>query len=103
LRDEDIFARWGGEEFIFLLPETDGKQAFLFAKRLGQLISETPIKGNDTLVNITCSLGVTSSNTAHDSLEAMFQRAGQALYKAKRAGRNRAVLWKNKSKETFTP
>ncbi|MFO7583932.1 MAG: diguanylate cyclase [Anaerolineales bacterium] len=102
-RDEDIFARWGGEEFIFLLPEADGKQAFLFAKRLGQLISETPIKGNNTLVNITCSLGVTSSNTAHDSLEAMFQRADQALYKAKSAGRNRAILWENKSKESFTP
>jgi|GEM_PF-467560 len=102
-RDEDIFARWGGEEFIFLLPETDGSQAFLFAKRLGQLIFETPIKGNGNLVNITCSLGVTSSNTAQDSLESMFQRADQALYEAKRAGRNRAVLWENKSKEAFIP
>jgi diguanylate cyclase (GGDEF)-like protein len=102
-RDEDIFARWGGEEFIFLLPETEGMQAFLFARRLGKLISETPIKGNDSLVNITCSLGVTSSNTTDDSLEAMFQRADQALYEAKRAGRNRAVLWEDKSKEALTP
>jgi diguanylate cyclase (GGDEF)-like protein len=100
-RDQDLFARWGGEEFIFLLPETEGKQAFLFAKRLGKLISETPIKGNNELVNITCSLGITSSNANQDSLESMFRRADDALYEAKHAGRNRAVLWE--SKETSAP
>lgn len=102
-RDQDLFARWGGEEFIFLLPETEGTRAFLFAERLGKLISETPIKGKEKLVNITCSLGVTSSNTAGDSLEAMFQRADHALYEAKNSGRNRTVLWESKNKEISIP
>ncbi|HAE58378.1 MAG TPA: hypothetical protein DCG54_02435 [Anaerolineae bacterium] len=99
-RNQDLFARWGGEEFIFLLPETEGEQALQFARRLCEIIYQTPIHGEGYRAAITCSLGVAASSTAHDSLEAMFRRADHALYEAKRTGRNRAVLWEGETQQS---
>jgi diguanylate cyclase (GGDEF)-like protein len=99
-RNQDLFARWGGEEFIFLLPETEGEQALQFARRLCEIIYQTPIHGEGYRAAITCSLGVAASRTTDDSLEAMFRRADHALYEAKRTGRNRAVLWEGETQQS---
>jgi len=84
LRKTDLIARWGGEEFIFLLPNTQADQAMEIANKIRQLIeaSEFP------LVNkITASLGVAFLGVGDDELE-LVKRADTALYKAKEKGRN---------------
>lgn len=94
-RKKDLFARWGGEEFIFLLPETDGNEAFEFTERLRRLIAETPSLVGPYSITVTASLGVAPLSSPQDTLEALLSRADQAMYSAKDRGRNCTVLWQN--------
>lgn len=95
-RTSDLPARFGGEEFIVLLPETDLSGAASFAERLRQLIAsrEIPLKNGYKMV-VTASLGVASLTPAElgalDSGEKLIQLADDALYQAKRGGKNRVV------------
>lgn len=86
LRDVDMLGRWGGEEFIAVLPETDFAQTLNKAHALCAHIAATPLAG-DHAISISC--GVTSVLPG-DSADALLQRADQALYAAKHQGRNRA-------------
>ncbi|MEW6989967.1 diguanylate cyclase [Colwelliaceae bacterium 6441] len=83
-RNSDVVARWGGEEFVLLCPETDLDEAIELAKRfqkaLGQLKS-------DTLPSITCSVGIAELH-AKDSADEWFISADKAMYKAKNQGKN---------------
>lgn len=79
LRINDIFARWGGEEFIILLPRTDIESAYIKAEELRQVI-ETYL--NKELPQITISLGVTEVNNA-DDMNSCLQRVDKALFMAK--------------------
>lgn len=84
LRSADLFARWGGEEFIILAPETPLDCLRQLAERLRQAFAATPI---DPIGIITASFGIAVS--VHDeSLDALVRRADRALLAAKRAGRN---------------
>jgi len=83
----DLLARWGGEEFLLLLPETDLAQACAFAERLRQQFEATPMEGGPTPLAVTASFGVAQLG-AHANLEELIKNADVALYKAKRAGRN---------------
>lgn len=94
-RKNDLFARWGGEEFIFLLPETDGAEAFEFTERLRRLIAETPSLVGPYSITVTASLGVAPLSSPQDTLEMLLSRADQAMYAAKDQGRNCTVLWQN--------
>ncbi len=85
IRDQDILARWGGEEFLVLAPETDLEGAKNLAQKLKEKIEETSF-GN--LDGITCSFGVTQWNE-NDNLDSIINRADQAMYAAKNGGRNR--------------
>lgn len=96
-RTSDLPARFGGEEFIVLLPETDLTGAASFAERLRSLIASREIPlGNGQLLQITASLGVASFTPAElgslDSGEKLIQLADDALYQAKRDGKNRVVV-----------
>ncbi len=92
LRSSDLFARWGGEEFTLLLPETDHKQAILIAERLREKISALKIAWEDTTITVTASFGVNSVIKAEGvSLDEMIQKADRALYRAKAEGRNRVA------------
>jgi diguanylate cyclase (GGDEF)-like protein len=93
-RPYDSPARWGGEEFIILLPETNEEEAYLFAERIRQNFSAglTPA----IPLNITVSIGV-SQYQPGDTLELFVDRADKALYHAKSAGRDRVVRWSSLS------
>lgn len=87
LRVPDLLARWGGEEFVMLLPDTTHHAASALAERLRQLIAAHSFQGVE---GITASLGVTTL-AAKDDLACCMQRLDEALYAAKRAGRNQVV------------
>lgn len=92
LRDVDVFGRFGGEEFVALLPETALSGASLLAERLRRAITElrVPLAAGD--LHITASLGVAERATTETSFDHMLSRADQALYRAKQAGRDRVEL-----------
>lgn len=85
LRDVDILGRWGGEEFLILCPETDQASAVALAERLRCAIAEHTFSYLD--FGPTISIGV-STFRATDTQENLLERADQALYRAKAAGRN---------------
>jgi diguanylate cyclase (GGDEF)-like protein len=93
LRSTDINGRYGGEEFVFLLPETDQDAAQAFAERLRRTIADLPIALEGHALHITASLGLASQTNDCPSLEALLDRSDQALYAAKRSGRNRVCTW----------
>ncbi len=88
-RDSDLLARWGGEEFILLLTNTDAIRATHIAERLRATTEETPITVNAQEINVTVSIGVASFPDDGKSIEELISRADGALYEAKRNGRNR--------------
>lgn len=88
IRNSDLFARWGGEEFVFLIPDADPEMARSIAEKTRELINETEFKVVD---KITISLGVATLNS-DDNKETLLDRADQALYKAKEKGRNVVVI-----------
>ncbi|NNJ09262.1 diguanylate cyclase [Chloroflexales bacterium ZM16-3] len=92
LRDIDIVARFGGEEFVGLLPETTYEGAILVAQRLRERISSCPIESDAGPISITISIGVDSYDDVFaGSLKDLIDRADQALYVAKNSGRNQVV------------
>ncbi len=89
LRNIDILARYGGEEFVILLPVTDAQSARIVAERVRANVAELHVQsGNDPALKVTISLGVATCAAHTVSLEALLHRADQALYRAKRNGRN---------------
>lgn len=89
VRPYDVFARFGGEEFIFLLPDTDEQQAKAFSERLRQLIARHIIPYNNINLQITISVGMTVFYPGGGTLDDLISRADSALYKAKDFGKNR--------------
>lgn len=89
LRQPDIFGRFGGEEFLIVLPESSLDQALVVAERLRSRVADTKVWTNAGVVNITISLGVATLTPEDVNFESMVQRADQALYRSKNTGRNR--------------
>ncbi|SEL83600.1 sensor domain-containing diguanylate cyclase [Halomonas daqiaonensis] len=88
MRQPDFLARWGGEEFVALLPETDPSEAARMAERLCRCIEVEPFP---EVGGLTISLGITSFRNG-DTLNMLLKRVDNALYEAKRTGRNRVVV-----------
>jgi two-component system, sensor histidine kinase LadS len=90
-RETDVLARWGGEEFLLLLPGTTATEAARLAERLRIVLADTPVDiGNGESVRLTASIGVGCASSC-DSLDALIRQADAALYAAKDGGRNRVV------------
>lgn len=89
-RKADLACRFGGEEFVIILPHTGKKDAYLLCDRLRATIEETRFEGEEVLPlgKITVSSGVAAFPVDADSVEDLVERADQALYAAKRGGRN---------------
>jgi diguanylate cyclase (GGDEF)-like protein len=93
LREADVMARYGGEEFVVMLPETPVNLAFLAAERLWMAIAAIQLDVEGHKVAISVSLGVAGLDPGCRNLEALIERADQALYRAKKAGRGQIVVW----------
>jgi two-component system cell cycle response regulator len=93
VRGIDLACRYGGEEFVVVMPDTDAGFAYTVAERLRQSIELTPFPINRAphKINITASIGIASSGGAGDDSDKLLYRADQALYRAKREGRNRVI------------
>jgi diguanylate cyclase (GGDEF)-like protein len=92
LREYDFIGRYGGDEFVCVLPGCDAPVGRAIAERLRAIIAAEPFKWNDHSVPITISVGLASTGSAGLDAEALVHAADEALYRAKARGRNRVEL-----------
>jgi diguanylate cyclase (GGDEF)-like protein len=92
VRDCDVFARLGGEEFGLLLPDTRLAQALATAERLRSEIGTASVKQNGQLISCTASFGIAMCRKGRSSLDQLLAAADHALFRAKHQGRNRVEL-----------
>ncbi len=93
LRDGDIFARVGGEEFALILQDSTKNIAMKVGERIRSVIESTPcITGNEKIY-ITVSAGCINSGNKTPDSESLYRKADEALFKAKADGRNRIVYY----------
>ena len=93
-RETDVVARYGGDEFVVLLPATAGPPAFKLAERIRQAMEAHPIRVENARLSVTSSQGIATYpvNSRIHGHEDLIREADKALYQAKQAGRNRSVL-----------
>lgn len=90
----DLPGRYGGEELVVLLPETDTPGAMTLAERIRERVEKAALKGpNGEKLSVTISIGVATFPAMGDSTASLFEHADQALYASKQGGRNRVTLW----------
>ncbi|KJE36387.1 hypothetical protein UF64_04365 [Thalassospira sp. HJ] len=89
--EETLFFRLGGEEFVVLLPDTEGEGARFVAERIRERIEKSPTKLADTIIPVTVSAGIASYRLG-ETPEEILKRADHALYQAKENGRNQSCL-----------
>ena len=96
IRSEDTLGRFGGEEFLLLMPMTEQPAAEQVADKLIQLLRQQPLQLNDTLIALTTSIGIATapSNGPALSSETILQQADKALYHAKANGRDQVIAYK---------
>ena len=91
LRSTDVLARYGGDEFVVLLPDTGTVGTRDVAERIRESIARTPLELRDTNVSITVSIGLAGYPNDGRGTDSIMQRADEAMYRAKAEGRNRVV------------
>lgn len=97
LRTDDILGRFGGEEFVILLPETKLEDARNIAERLRLLVENTPLETDIGPIKTTISIGIALTERTHSvTIEQLLSRADRAMYLAKRSGRNRVIIWEER-------
>jgi len=92
LRESDMLARLGGEEFAILIPQANREGALGLAERVRKVLEDTPLVYNDVPIHVTASVGVTIMSHTDPNTDKMLSRADHALYEAKRNGRNRVEI-----------
>ena len=93
IRDSDVVGRYGGEEFLILLPHTDAQAVKKVAERLRSLVenSTQTLSEQGEIVRFTVSIGVATQTDKAESLARLITLADHALYQAKAEGRNRVI------------
>ncbi|MDF0553475.1 diguanylate cyclase [Kamptonema sp. UHCC 0994] len=100
LRNVDFWGRFGGEEFVVVLPETNLESAVEVAERIRKTLEKTVITiQEEKQVQITVSIGVSSYQLEDTKIDAVLQRADKALYEAKNQGRNRVIADKYSNRQ----
>lgn len=97
LRPYDVLGRYGGEEFMVLLPGCELRAGAVVAERLRKSFSDAPFQVDKLAIDVTASFGIVCSSQPHSSLEMLVDAADSALYRAKANGRNRIELAKPSS------
>jgi diguanylate cyclase (GGDEF)-like protein len=92
VREVDLVGRYGGEELVILMPETNLKTALQVAERLRRSIAENPLEISGRKLSLTVSIGVAQKDDNTLELETLLARADQAMYIAKHKGRNRVSV-----------
>lgn len=95
LRKQDVVARWGGEEFVLLLPDTPVSGAQKLCEKLRSKIAEHQLPGTKNTHQVTATLAIFTSALGDDDLDTMLHYADQALYAGKGSGRNKVVVASN--------
>lgn len=93
LRSIDILSRYGGEEFVILLPETSSDQAFEVAERLREVVVEKPFTPDGLSIPITISQGVSVTHGEGPDIRSLIKKADEAMYLSKRLGRNLVTVF----------
>lgn len=101
LRAQDSVARWGGEEFLLLLPETELDGARFLAEELRILIRETPLNYEGEIITTSITAGVARHRPGEESMEEAIRRADKALYRGKEGGRNRVEVAEGGDKQSI--
>ena len=91
LRRTDVFGRYGGDEFLVVLPETSQREAIEISRRVCETLASHPIDYGDAALRITASVGVATAPIGPCTREELIKRADRALFRAKSEGGNRAV------------
>ena len=90
-RQTDFVARFGGEEFIMLLPDTSKESGLILAEKIRTIIAKSGFNAGGKAISVTISCGITQYLN-EDSFDSLFERADQGLYSAKNKGRNQCIL-----------
>ena len=94
LREFDLVGRYGGEEFVTLIPEADLTAASEVAERIRKSVSDLIVQTNQGETSITVSIGGCARTSQMHDLDSLIDKAGEALHVAKQTGRNRVVIEK---------
>jgi len=101
-RTSDIVARLGGDEFALLLPETEIPQAMVVAERIREAVHRQPLTVDGIAIEITLSVGLAAATLSQPGIDALMKAADEALYEAKRRGRNRVSIAEDKQIANYT-
>jgi len=93
IRETDFIGRYGGEEFVVILPETKASDAIQIAEKMRHLVAERPVFFEGRPIKVTASIGVAELNSGMTNYEEVFEGADKALYLSKEGGRNRTTLF----------
>jgi diguanylate cyclase (GGDEF)-like protein len=91
LRRTDVFGRYGGDEFLLVLPDTSRREAIEIGRRLCETLAAHPIEYDDLSLRVTASVGIATAEHGPCSREDLIKRADRALFRAKSGGGNRAM------------
>jgi len=106
LRESDVLARFGGEEFVVILPRTKGSTSYTLAERLRHVVEDFQLAlpgepdSAPLSINVTVSIGVAELNDQCKTCQCLIENADRSLYQAKRNGRNRVIMSKSSNTET---
>ena len=93
-RSEDVSGRYGGEEFIVILPATNAKNAWHPAEKLREALAAKEFDpGNGETFHVTISIGIAELDDSEESIDEIIKKADVALYRAKETGKDRTVLY----------
>lgn len=92
IRDIDTLARFGGEEFVALFPDTNAESAAIIASRIQHSLAQSPLIQDNNKIILTVSIGVAELKESDTSFESLIEQADNALYKAKHEGRNKICV-----------
>ncbi|MFP4363202.1 MAG: diguanylate cyclase [Spirochaetia bacterium] len=100
-RKQDLLARWGGEEFLLVLPETDQEEAAVLAEKMREAIEKMDVQYKEAKIPVTMTFGISEHSANCTNIENCIQHADMALYAGKQSGRNQVVLYSPEHEDTY--